>query len=209
MHIHIIFVYRLALLQEWREKYGPNATYRNLAKSFYDAGKPGLVETVCAVMTCDYRSENTSQNVTISLSRALPNATSLTRILSSSLACKCLLFCFVVMITVVLSVILALYTFDADNSQSGSYFASQSPSSASADRADTEGTEVGRIHYGHKTSEFAPNNFHLSVYLAKSFSYSLLGRIHACYHTAAIEERVMKFPSIHLDISFIKFSFSH
>jgi len=47
-------LHRLALLQKWREKYGPNATYRNLAKSFYDASKPDLVETVCVVMTCDY-----------------------------------------------------------------------------------------------------------------------------------------------------------
>ena len=98
-------------------------------------------------MTCDYPSVNASP---ISLSRAIPNATaatSSTRI--SSLACICFLIC---------GVILALYFFDADNSQSGSYFASQSPSSASADRADTEGTEVGRIRYGRKTSEFAPNN---------------------------------------------------
>ena len=38
-------------MQKWREKYGPGATCRNLAKSFYDAGKPSLVETVCEVVT--------------------------------------------------------------------------------------------------------------------------------------------------------------
>ena len=38
-------------MQKWREKYSPGATCRNLAKSFYDAGKPGLVETVCEVVT--------------------------------------------------------------------------------------------------------------------------------------------------------------
>jgi len=32
------------------------------AMSFYDVGKPGLVETVCVVMTCDNHDElNTSQ----------------------------------------------------------------------------------------------------------------------------------------------------
>ena len=116
-----------------QENCGPNATYRNLAKSFYDAGKPHLVETVCAaVMTCDYRSKHTSQKVSISLSRAIPNATaatSSTRI--SSLGCKCFLLCFVTAIVVIL----------AYNSQRGTHFVSQSPASVSADRsrADMEG----------------------------------------------------------------------
>jgi len=35
--------------------------YLNLGKSFYDANKPGLVETVCVVMPCDYHDQlNTS-----------------------------------------------------------------------------------------------------------------------------------------------------
>ena len=38
-------------MQKWRAKHGPKATYRNLAKSFYDAGERSLVETVCKVVT--------------------------------------------------------------------------------------------------------------------------------------------------------------
>ena len=113
----------MALLQKWREKHGPYATYRNLAKSFYDAGRPDLVETVCEVMTCDYPLVNTSP---ISLSRAIPNATAVT---SSTIGSNDYL------VLLLFSVILSF-----------------------TERADTEGTEVGRIHYGRKTSEFAPNN---------------------------------------------------
>ena len=52
MPIYTHLLYRLALLQEWREGCGQIATYRKLAnKSFYNAGKPGLVETVCAAIT--------------------------------------------------------------------------------------------------------------------------------------------------------------
>ena len=121
--------------------------------SFYDAGKPGLVETVCAVMMCDYYPLNISQ-VPISLSHAMTNATASTRL--SSIACNykyiLLLLCFV---AVASSVLLSPYFFEADNSQNGNYFTSQSPSSASAGRGDTE---VGRIPYGDKTNEVAPNN---------------------------------------------------
>ena len=53
------------------------------------------------------------------------------------------------------SVLLASYFFESDNSQSGSYFASQSPSSGSA---DTGNTEVGSTCYGDKMNEVAPNN---------------------------------------------------
>ena len=42
-----LFSYRKAVLQKWRAKHG----YRNLAKSFYDAGERSLVETVCEVVT--------------------------------------------------------------------------------------------------------------------------------------------------------------
>ena len=38
-------------MQKWRAKHDPKATYRNLAKSFYDAGERSLVETVCEVVT--------------------------------------------------------------------------------------------------------------------------------------------------------------
>ena len=145
--------YRLALLQEWREKHGPYATYRNLAKSFNDAGKPGLVETVCEVMMSDYPSLSTSQ-VPTSLPHALTDATPTkwsTR--HSSLSCKYLLFCFGILVS---SVLLASYFFEADNSQRGNYF-------ASSVSADSDGTKVGSISNADKANEVAPNNLpHLS-----------------------------------------------
>ena len=125
--------YRLALLQKWREKYGPNATYRNLAKSFYDARKPGLTETVFEVMACDYQ-----RNISTSLHATF--ATVSTRFSSCTLV-----------LVFVLSGLLLSYFFEADSSQNDSHFASQSPSSESA------GTEVGRIGCGNKTSEAANN----------------------------------------------------
>ena len=38
---------RVGVLRKWRERFGPYATYRNLSKSFYDAGRLDLVEAVC------------------------------------------------------------------------------------------------------------------------------------------------------------------
>lgn len=131
----------MALLQKWREKYGANATYRKLAKSFYDAGKPGLVETVCAVMTCDYPTE---------ASKSISHATAATISTKfSSQACAfLLLFPFII---VVLSLLLALYFFGADNTQIRNYFTSQLLS------AGREWTGV-EVCYSHKSSEVAPNN---------------------------------------------------
>jgi len=145
--VDTIPLYRLALLQKWRERQGPNATYRNLSKSFYDAGKPGLVETVCVVMICDYQL-NTSQPNSYATAATIPTRFS---------SCMCT-FLFFFLIVFVLSVLLASYFFEADNSQNGSHFASQSPSSESAGRGYSEGTEVGRIGCCNKTSTVAPNN---------------------------------------------------
>ena len=139
--------YRLALLQKWRKTYGPNATYRNLAKSFYDAGKPGLTETVCEVMTHDYQC-NTSQPNSPATAATIPTRFS---------SCTCT-FLFFSLIVFVLSMLLASYFFDPDNTQNDSHFASQSPSSVSAGRGDSDATEVGRIGCGNKTSKVAPNN---------------------------------------------------
>ena len=128
-----LFLHRLALLEIWREKYGPNATYRNLAKSFYEAGKPGLVEIVCVVMTSDYP-VNTSQQSTISLLHALTAAmlsTSFSFLVSTR---------FFLSFSVVVSVLLASHYLEVDNSPRGT------------------GTEVGRISCGHKRNENAAHN---------------------------------------------------
>ena len=38
------------MLRKWRSKYGPSATYRELAKCFYNADRLEMVETVCQVL---------------------------------------------------------------------------------------------------------------------------------------------------------------
>ena len=135
----------MALLQKWRENYGPNATYRNLAKSFYDAGRPDLVETVCVVMTCDYPA-NTSQQFPLSLSYAMADATA--AVFSASFSSfVSIRFCYwLSFAVVVLSVILASNYLEADNSQNGNHSGPQSC------------TEIGSTYYGQKTSDTAPNN---------------------------------------------------
>jgi len=143
--VDTIPLYRLALLQKWRERHGPDATYRNLSKSFYNAGKPGLVETVCVVMTSDYQL-NTSAIPCVTVSTVSSRF--------SSYAWIFLYFSFIVFVLNVLNV----YFFEADKSQNDTHFASQSPSSVSAGRGDSEGTEVRRIDCGNKTSKVAPNN---------------------------------------------------
>ena len=45
-----LFIYRLAVLRKWRSKHGPTATYRNLAKCFYNADRLDMVETVCQAL---------------------------------------------------------------------------------------------------------------------------------------------------------------
>ena len=39
------------MLRKWRERFGLYATYRNLAKSFYDAERYELVEAVCKMVS--------------------------------------------------------------------------------------------------------------------------------------------------------------
>jgi len=129
-----LFLYRLALLEKWREKYGPNATYRNLAKSFYDAGKPGLVEIMCVVMTSDCKVNTSQQSITSWLNTFVGAMAALLSTSYSFLA-RIRFFLF---FSVVVSVLLASHYLDIDNSQ--------------------RGTEVGNICCSHKTSEAAPNN---------------------------------------------------
>ena len=44
-------MYRLTVLRKWRSKYGPSATYRNLAECFYNADKLRMAEAVCKALT--------------------------------------------------------------------------------------------------------------------------------------------------------------
>ena len=44
------YFFRLAVLQTWRSKHWPNATYRNLAQRFGAAEKPELVEAICQAL---------------------------------------------------------------------------------------------------------------------------------------------------------------
>ena len=44
--LHAVLRFRLAVLRKWRSKYGPNATYRNLANCFYSADKLDMVEAI-------------------------------------------------------------------------------------------------------------------------------------------------------------------
>ena len=48
--------FRLAVLRKWRSKYGPNATYKNLANCFYSANKLDMVERVCQALGAPSRS---------------------------------------------------------------------------------------------------------------------------------------------------------
>ena len=129
-----LFLYRLALLEKWREKYGPNATYRNLANSFYDAGKPGLVETVCVVMTSDCTVNTSQQSITSWLHTFVGAMAALLSTIYTFLA----RIRFFLSFSVVVSVLLASHYLDIDNSQ--------------------RGTEVGNVCYSLKTSEVAPDN---------------------------------------------------
>ena len=49
------------MLRKWRSKYGPNATYRNLAKRFYDADKLEVVEATCRALGTPNRSAEEQQ----------------------------------------------------------------------------------------------------------------------------------------------------
>ncbi len=41
---------RLGLLEKWRERQGTNATYKELAKAFHDAGRRELVDEICNIV---------------------------------------------------------------------------------------------------------------------------------------------------------------
>lgn len=42
--------HRMQLLRTWKGKYGPHATYKNLAIAFFNARKPELIEEICRVL---------------------------------------------------------------------------------------------------------------------------------------------------------------
>ena len=47
---YMILLFRLAVLRKWRTKYGPTATYGNLAKCFYQADMQSMVQTICQAL---------------------------------------------------------------------------------------------------------------------------------------------------------------
>ena len=47
---YCLLFFRRAVLQKWREKHGPAATYRNLAVCFYKADNLQMVERVCQAL---------------------------------------------------------------------------------------------------------------------------------------------------------------
>jgi len=48
LSIHLLF--RLAMLRKWRSKYGPTATYRELANCFYRADMQSMVQEICQLL---------------------------------------------------------------------------------------------------------------------------------------------------------------
>ena len=50
LHTPSSLLLRLAFLRVWRSKCYSNATYRNLAKCFYKAGKDKMVTAICEVL---------------------------------------------------------------------------------------------------------------------------------------------------------------
>ncbi len=49
--IYSLFTWsRVAILLKWREKLGIQATYRNLANTFYNAGRMNLVGEICELL---------------------------------------------------------------------------------------------------------------------------------------------------------------
>ena len=49
-HSNDILLYRLRLLEMWKERNGPWATYRKLAECLYAADKISAVETLCKLL---------------------------------------------------------------------------------------------------------------------------------------------------------------
>ena len=132
-------------MQKWREKYGPRATYRNLAKMFYDAGKRSLVDSVCELVT--------HIHVT-GISQIPYSPPQRLWLFATSQACK---YCVLCVIVAVASVLLAFYTSQNDIPLDQDYFPFPSTTTNMKDD-NTFQTELGRLLYRHKAGEVAPNN---------------------------------------------------
>ena len=124
------FSFRRAVLEKWREKYGQRATYRNLVKSFYNAGKLSLAEAACEVLTGTC-SSNPPQ--------FLYSPSHGVQLVSKSWACKY----YMLFIVAAVGVLLALYT---------------SQTAELLDDNLIFRTELGRPLCSHKTRTIAPNN---------------------------------------------------
>ena len=134
------FSFRRAVLEKWREKYGQRATYRNLVKSFYNAGKLSLAEAACEVLTGTC-SSNTP--------RLLYSPSHGIQLVSKSWACKY----YVLFIIAAVGVLLALHTSQTADLLNKSY-----SSHTNMDDNFIFRTELGRPLYSHKTRTIAPNN---------------------------------------------------
>ena len=134
------FVFRRAVLEKWREKYGQRATYRNLVKSFYNAGKLSLAEAVCEVLTGTC-STNTPQLLHSPLHGI--------QLVSKSWVCKYSM----VFIIAAVCILLALYT-----SQTADLLNKSHSSCTNMDDNFIFQTELGRPLYSHKARKIAPNN---------------------------------------------------
>ena len=132
------FVFRRAVLEKWREKYGQRATYRNLVKSFYNAGKLSLAEAACEVLTGTC-STNTPQLLHSPLHGI--------QLVSNSCSCKYYVLC----IIAAAGILLALYeTANLLNKNRFLY--------TNMDGNFIFRTELGRPLYSHKARKIAPNN---------------------------------------------------
>ena len=126
-------------MQKWKEKCGSRATYRNLAMSFYEAGKLRLIEAVCE----DICSIGVPQHP-VSISKKL-------WIIGSSQSCV-LSLCILAVVT---SMLMAYYTSQNDILLNWNSFLS---TSTSMHVDNTLQSELGKSSYRHKAGEVAPNN---------------------------------------------------
>ena len=127
-------------MQKWREKYGPRATYRNLAKMFYDAGKRSLVETVCEVVT--HIGSTDILRLHYSPSQRLWT-------IATSQACKYCLLCVIVAVAGVLS---SSYISQSDHPLNWDNF----PLTSSDENAFQ--TKLGRPLYSQNAEKISPND---------------------------------------------------
>lgn len=55
--LHIQSFFRIGLLNKWRERNGPHATYRKLAQSLFDAGKIDALQVLCELLGAPHNNQ--------------------------------------------------------------------------------------------------------------------------------------------------------